>query len=148
MSIHEFTDEQFPEESGNNTNMDGLDLIFKLIALLASGFSGYTTYLGFDYDFPKLMAITLAVMVGLGLLMINFKLRQSRIVGESVGKILLALLFVLPFSFISNTNAIYTFFMEKDVVEKTQIEAWKNFDAGTSKLLAAIEDHEISIKVA
>jgi hypothetical protein len=124
------------------------DLAFTVIAVLASSFSGYTTYLGFSYDLPTLLSVVMAVIIGLGLLVINFKIRDARLSGDDLGPPLLAFSLFLVFSFISNTNAIYTYFLENDIVGETQEEAWRNFDRGTATVLAAIAEHPISIEGA
>ena len=47
---------------------------------------------------------------------------------------------VVVFSFLGNTNAIYSYSIRRDIVGQTQEEAWRVFDSETSKVLAAIED--------
>ena len=47
---------------------------------------------------------------------------------------------VVVFSFLGNTNAIYSYSIRRDIVGQTQEEAWRVFDSETSKILAAIED--------
>ena len=81
------------------------DIVFTIIVILAAGFSGYTTYLGFSYDLPVLPSIVIATIIGLGLLVINFKIREHRISGDGVGKPLLAFFVFLIFSFISNNQS-------------------------------------------
>ena len=118
--------------------LDAFDILFAVVAFLASAFSGYTTYLGFSYDFPLLPALIMAIIIGLGLLAINFKLRHNRLDGVSVAPALIAFALFFVFSFISNTNAIYTFFLKRDIVGETQVQALRDFDAGTTKILARI----------
>jgi hypothetical protein len=125
--------------------LDVFDILFAAVALLASTFSGYTTYLGFSYDFPWVAALIMAVVIGLGLLAINFKLRENRLKGQTVLPTLLAFLLFFVFSFISNTNAIYTFFLQRDIVGETQVEAWRNFDAGTARILAALDRNQAAV---
>lgn len=116
------------------------DVAFGIIVLLASGFSAYTTFLGFSYDIPAFLAFALALIIGIGLIAINFKLREARRAAIGLGGPLLAFMFIFVFSFVSNTNAIYTFFLQRDIVGQTQEEAWRIFDSETSKVLAALEE--------
>tara|TARA_B100000676_G_C17349697_1_gene470260 strand:- start:35 stop:283 length:249 start_codon:yes stop_codon:yes gene_type:complete len=65
---------QFPQEDYNTTLRAariplGFDVGFYVIVVLAAGFSGYTTYLGFQYDLPEGMALVIAAIIGLGLLL-------------------------------------------------------------------------------
>jgi hypothetical protein len=122
------------------------DIVFTIIAVLASGFSGYTTFLGFSYDLPLIPSLIIAIIIGLGLLIINFKLREYRIEGDSISMPIIAFFVFFIFSFISNTNAIYTYFIQNDIVPDTQINAWRDFDKGTSILLSAIDDNTISLE--
>lgn len=122
------------------------DLTFAFIAILASGFSGYTTYLGFSYDFPVLPSVILAIIIGFSLLMINFKIRNSRRNGDALLGSLFAFLLVLIFSFISNTNAIYTYFVKRDIVEDVNVKAWRTFDEGTSSILSKINSNQEQLK--
>lgn len=118
------------------------DIVFAAIVLLASGFSGYTTYLGFSYDVPAALSATLAVIIGLSLVAINFRLRQERVNNGPVAGVLVAFMFIFIFSFISNTNAIYTYFVRGDIVEDTQEAAWRVFDAQTQRMLSLIRESE------
>lgn len=115
------------------------DVAFGTIVILASGFSAYTTYLGFSYDIPAFLAFALALIIGIGLVSINFKLREARRTATGLGGPLVAFLFVFVFSFISNTNAIYTFFLQGDIIGQTQEEAWRIFDSETTKVLAELD---------
>jgi len=124
------------------------DSLFFLIAVLASGFSGWTTYLGFSYDLPQVLATIMAVIIGVGLFMINLRLRENRIFGDSIVPTLAAFFVFFVFSFISNTNAIYTYFLERDIIGETQTAAWHNFDVGTQQILAEIDKNQISIEAA
>ncbi len=137
----------FPQEEIDGEGV-GFDIIFTIIVILAASFSAYTTYLGFSYDLPLLASGVIATIIGLGLFMINMKIKEYRKNGQSLVSPLLAFLFFLIFSFISNTNAIYTYFLQKDIVPQTQIIAEKDFDKGTSMILAAIDNNEITTKAA
>lgn len=128
------------EEDKSDPSM--FDIIFTIIVVLAAGFSGYTTYLGFSYDLPIIPSIVIATIIGLGLLIINFKIREHRISGDGVGKPLIAFFIFLIFSFISNTNAIYTYFLQNDIVSKTQLNAWQSFDEGTEIIVAALDSND------
>lgn len=120
------------------------DVAFGIIVILASGFSAYTTYLGFSYDIPAFLAFALALIIGLGLVAINFRLRDARRQATGLVQPLVAFLFVFVFSFVSNTNAIYTFFLQRDIVGQTQEEAWRLFDSETTKVLTEIaEDRDV-----
>ncbi|MCZ6641308.1 MAG: hypothetical protein O7G86_03650 [Gammaproteobacteria bacterium] len=114
------------------------DVAFGIIVILASGFSAYTTYLGFSYDIPKFLAFALALIIGIGLLAINFKLRDAKRYATGLAGPLIAFLFVFVFSFVSNTNAIYTFFLQRDIIGQTQEEAWRVFDSETTNVLAQL----------
>ena len=116
-----------------------LDIIFAMIVVMASGFSAYTTYLGFSRDLPVYMAITIAGIIGMGLLGMNFKIRSARRSegGRPGPYVIFALIFV--FSFLSNTNAFYSLFVEQDIVRETQTEAYEVFDHETSRALTLIE---------
>lgn len=116
------------------------DVIFALIVLIASGFSGYTTYLGFSKDLPEYMSIPLAVIIFLGLLGLNFKIRQARLRDSSLAGPLAVFFIVFVFSFISNTNAIYSHLIAQDIVQETQEEAWAVFDRETSEAQGPIDD--------
>lgn len=137
----------FPEEGTQKENL-GFDIVFTIIVILASSFSAYTTYLGFSYDLPQLASGVIAAIIGLGLFIINMKIKEYRQSGQSIFRVMLAFFFFLIFSFISNTNAFYTYFLQKDIVPKTQIQAEKDFDKGTSVILAAIDKNEITLKAA
>jgi hypothetical protein len=128
--------------------LTAFDLVFALIAVLASGFSGYTTYLGFSYDLPIFLSLVMAIIIGLGLLIINFRLKENRTHGEDIGRTLLAFLLFFIVSFISNTNAIYTYFIQNDIVGQTQTAAWDVFDSGTQDILAAIGRTSLPVEVA
>ncbi len=134
----------FPREDPENEGV-GFDILFAIIVLLATGFSAYTTYLGFANDLPALASGVIAAIIGLGLFMINMKIKEYRKNGLSLIPPLLAFSFFLIFSFISNTNAIYTFFIKKDIVPQTQIIAAKDFDKGTSIILSAIDKNEFNV---
>lgn len=140
--MNESTSLTWDEAVENKSNPTLFDIIFSTIVVLAAGFSGYTTYLGFSYDLPVLASIVIATIIGLGLLIINFKIREHRIKGDGVGKPLIAFSIFLIFSFISNTNAIYTYFLANDIVGKTQVNAWESFDEGTSAILAVLDKHD------
>ena len=117
------------------------DVIFALIVLLASGFSAFTTYLGFSKDLPLYMSIPIAVIIGLGLLGVNFKIRSTRINDGALAGPFLVFFIVLVFSFISNTNAFYSRLVEDDIVRETQDDAWLLFDRESVKALKIIEDN-------
>ncbi len=137
----------FPDDSVQKENL-GFDIIFTIIVILAASFSAYTTYLGFSYDLPQLASTVIAAIIGLGLFIINMKIKEYRENGQSITRVVLAFLFFLIFSFISNTNAIYTYFLQKDIVANTQIQAEKDFDKGTSIILAAIDNSDITTQAA
>ena len=134
----------FPEEGTQKENL-GFDIVFTIIVILAASFSAYTTYLGFSYDLPQLASVVIAIIIGLGLFIINMKIKEYRQNGQNIIRPLLAFTFFLIFSFISNTNAIYTYFLQKDIVPKTQIKAEHDFDKGTSIILAALDKNEITV---
>ncbi len=137
----------FPETPHTSpTSPVGFNLAFMLIAVLASGFSGYTTYLGFSYDLPMPPAIVIAIIIGLGLFIINLKIKEYRLGGDSISRPFIAFLMFFFFSFISNTNAIYTYFLQKDIVKNTQVNAWSVFDSSTMIILSAIDNSQISIE--
>lgn len=119
------------------------DVIFALIVILASGFSTFTTYLGFSKDLPLYMSIPIAVIIGLGLLGVNFKIRSARINDSALAGPFLVFVIVFVFSFVSNTNAFYSLLIENDIVRETQDEAWRVFDDESSKALKVIDDHPI-----
>ena len=129
---HEYPDDEAPRGSY-------LDVIFAAIVMLASGFSAYTTFLGFSRDLPVYMAIAIAAIIGLGLLGMNFKIRAARIKegGRAGPWVVFSLIFV--FSFISNTNAFYSLFVEKDIVRETQEAAWEVFDRESTRALEAFD---------
>ncbi len=139
----------FPKDTdGNGNGPIGFDIVFFIIVVLASSFSAYTTYIGFSYDLPKPASGVIAAIIGLGLFIINMKIKEYQQSGQSITRPILAFLFFLIFSFISNTNAIYTYFLQKDIIPQTQIKAEKDFDKGTSVILAALERNEVSVKAA
>jgi len=135
---NEYLMDQYPIEQEPQKRGTYSDVIFGVIVILASAVSGYTTYLGFSFDIPVFMAIVIAILIGLGLLMINFKIRNAVKYSTGVVKPLIAFAFFFVFSFISNTNAIYTYFIERDIVGQTQEEAWKIFKSETHKVAADI----------
>lgn len=114
------------------------DVVLVVIIVLTATFSAYTTYVGFSFDFPALLAVFLCIVIGLALLAINLVIRNSRRQGLPLAGPLTAFGIVFVFSFISNTNAIYTFFIQRDIVGQTQEAAWQVFDAETNRVLAAI----------
>lgn len=134
-------DVEFPDRDAPKGSY--FDVIFTIIAVLASGFSGYTTYLGFSYDLPDLLCIPIALIIFFGLVALNFKIREARLTEAGLGRALLVFLLIFVFSFISNTNAIYTFFLQKDIVGQTQEEAWRVYDRETTKVLGALYDHRV-----
>ena len=117
------------------------DVIFALIVILTSGFSAFTTYLGFAKDLPLYMSIPIAVIIGLGLLGVNFKIRSARINDNPLAGPFAVFVMVFVFSFISNTNAFYSRLIERDIVRETQDEAWLVFDEESTKALKVIDDH-------
>jgi hypothetical protein len=139
----------FPSTNSDH-NKDNLlfDIIFTIIVILAASFSAFTTYLGFSYDLPKFASGVIATIIGLGLFIINMTIKRYQQEGQNIAKPIMAFLFFLIFSFISNTNAIYTYFLQKDIVQQTQIKAEKNFDKGTSIILAALENDNLSVNVS
>lgn len=143
----EFLEDSFVDPSPPRP-ITAFDIVFAIIAILASGFSGYTTYLGFSYDLPFLLSLVMAIIVGLGLLIINFKIKENRVRGEDVGRTLIAFLLFFVVSFISNTNAIYTYFLKNDIVGETQIAAWHTFDEGTQEILTALGQNQVSMESA
>ena len=136
---------QFPDTSYIPSAPDKpttfFDGAFCAIALAASGISAFTTYLGFSYDLPIAVSGVIAFIVGLGLLLINFKIRDHKLTGDSLIGPLVALLLFFSISFISNTNAIYTYFLQKDIVGNTQEEAWRVFDNETGRLISAASNN-------
>ncbi|KOR28782.1 hypothetical protein TI05_16265, partial [Achromatium sp. WMS3] len=140
----------FPDNNSDLTpekpSLTLFDAIFSLITILASTFSGYTTYLGFSYDFPIIPSLIMAIIIGCGLLLVNFRIREDRIKGNSIVSAFIAFSIFFVFSFISNTNAIYTYFLSRDIVGETQVAAWHTFDIGTTKLLGALNQHNASSK--
>ncbi len=117
------------------------DVIFAVILFLVSGFSAYTTYLGFSKDLPLYMSLPIAAIIGLGLLGINFKIREARIADNPLGWSFLVFSIVFVFSFISNTNAFYSRLIEDDIVREAQEEAWSMFDRESMKALSLIDDN-------
>lgn len=117
------------------------DVIFAIIVLLASGFSAFTTYLGFSQDLPLYMSIPIAAIIGLGLLAINFKIRSARIGHDGLAAPFLVFLIVFAFSFVSNTNAFYSRLIQDDIVRETQDEAWLLFERESAKALKLIDEH-------
>ena len=134
----------FPTDAESVPEATTFDVIYSVIAVITALFSAYTTFLGFSYDLPYLLSVPIAVIVGLGLLAMNFLIRDARKEGASVLKPLIVLLVIFVFSFISNTNAIYTRFLQDTIVADTQENAWLVFDSETSVLLDAIDRHELS----
>lgn len=120
-----------------------LDVIFAIIVLVASGFSTYTTYLGFSSDLPVEMSIAIAAIIGLGLVGMNFKIRQARTrEGGTLGALaVFAMIFV--FSFLSNTNAFYSLFIEQDIVRETQDEAWRVYERESARALNAFDEDPV-----
>jgi hypothetical protein len=114
------------------------DVVLVVIIVLTASFSAYTTYIGFSFDFPAVLAAFLCIVIGLALLAINLVIRNSRRKGLPLAGPLVAFLIVFVFSFVSNTNAIYTFFIQRDIVGQTQEAAWRVFDAETNRILFAI----------
>ena len=127
-----------PYEVKNDTGAV-IDIIFSIIAILAAVFSGYTTFKGFSHDFPYLLSAIIAILVSLGLLAISFRFRQLRKEGKSALKLMAFYFLIFCFSFISNTNAIYFYFLENDIVKDTQIEAFDTFNKGTAIITNKID---------
>jgi hypothetical protein len=114
------------------------DVVLVVIIVLTASFSAYTTYVGFSFDIPRMLAAFLSIVIGLALLAINLVIRNSRRRGLPLAGPFIAFLIVFIVSFVSNTNAIYTFFIQRDIVGQTQEAAWRVFDAETNRVLAAI----------
>jgi len=140
----EYADEIFDYDEGEKRPASFFDIVFVFLVLLASIFSAVTTYIGFNYDLPWMMAGALATIIGLGIFAVNLKLRENRIFGRSIFGTLFVFLILFIFSFISNTNAIYTFFIQNDIVKDTQLEAWSNFDKGTIGILKLLDESSIT----
>ncbi len=131
-------DQQYPDDAPVRGTF--FDVLFALIVLLASGFSGFTSYLGFSKDLPQYMSISISIIVFLALLAINFKIRAARRnEGSLVAPISLFFL-VFVFSFVSNTNAFYSRLIEDDIVRETQEKAWSTFDKQSTQALTKIEN--------
>jgi len=128
-----------PAEWNSKKELNVFDIGFYFIAFLAAVFSGFATYKGFSYDLPKLAAFVFAMIVGLGLLLINVRIKEARVSRNGLGGAIGAFFMVFIFSFISNTNAIYTYFLKNDIVGQTQEKAWVDFDKGTSKIKTAVQ---------
>jgi uncharacterized integral membrane protein len=133
------------------------DVMFTVVVFLTCAFSTWTTYLGFSYDIPKMLAAFLSIVIGLCLIAINFKIREARRSAMGLTRPLIAFAIVFVFSFVSNTNAIYSYFIQRDIVGQTQEEAWRVFDSETNKILKAIaevpavasyEDRQRQLRVA
>lgn len=116
------------------------DVALVMVILLTTFFSAFTTYKGFSFDIPSVLAAFLSVVIGLSLLAINLKIRDTRREGRSLMRTFVAFFIVFIFSFISNTNAIYTYFVQRDIVGQTQEEAWRVFDTQTKRVLTAISE--------
>jgi hypothetical protein len=116
-----------------------IDVVFALVVLLAAGFSGYTSYVGFAFDFPVIMAVVACALVALGMSAINFMLRDRLRAREPWATLAFPFVFLLVISFVSNTNALYTFFVQRDIVAETQEQAWRVFDAGVATLKRGLD---------
>ena len=119
------------------------DFFLVLLMVLTAGFSAFTTYYGFSFDFPFVIPAICCVIVGLGLMVFNWEIRERRIAGRSLTKPFL--FFFLPIfflSFASNTNAIYTFQIQSDIVGDTQEAAWEVFDRETGRVISRISQEE------
>ena len=116
------------------------DFLFGIAVWLTCTFSTWATYIGFSVDFPKPIAAVIALAIGLFLVGLNFELRKRRRAAESLLGPLTMLAVVVVFSFIGNTNAIYSYSIQRDIVGQTQEQAWRVFDSETSKILAAIAE--------
>ena len=132
----EYPDQEAPQGSY-------LDVIFAVIVLVASGFSTYTTYLGFSNDLPIEMSVAIAAIIGLGLVGMNFKIRQARIREGGTQGALVVFAMIFVFSFLSNTNAFYSLFVEQDIVRETQDEAWRVYERESSRALNAFDEDRI-----
>lgn len=130
---HEYPDEDRPKGSW-------MDVVFALIVLLAAGISTYTTYLGFSKDLPMAMSIPIAAIIGLGLLAINFRIRQARVSTGGMKGAILVFLMIFTFSFLSNTNALYSMFIKQDIVRETQEAAWELYDRETTRALEVFDE--------
>lgn len=119
------------------------DKTFVILAFMMSLFSGIATYYGLSYDLPKIASLGLAIGIGIGLLAVNLHMRASKLRGESLSGSLVVFLMLLFISFGSNTNAVYTFYLQKDIVEDTQLNAWNNFDSGTTLFLQELDNSPI-----
>ena len=120
------------------------DVLFSIAVWLTCTFSTWATYIGFSVDFPKPIAAVIALAIGLFLVALNFELRKRRRAAEGLAGPLAMLGVVVVFSFLGNTNAIYSYSIRRDIVGQTQEEAWRVFDSETSKILAAIKTFRLS----
>lgn len=116
------------------------DVALVMVILLTTFFSAFTTYKGFSFDIPSVLSIFLSIVIGLSLLAINLRIRDTRREGRSLLRTFIAFFIVFIFSFISNTNAIYTYFVQRDIVGQTQEEAWRVFDTQTKRVLTAVAE--------
>jgi len=140
-----FNDWEFDKTEEKKTEL--LDVVFVLIALLTGLFSMFTTYKGFSNNFDIVLSIVIAVIVGLGLFAINITIRKFRINGDSISSALFIFLIFFIVSFISNTNAMYTYFVQKNITKKTQEKTWKIFDYNINILEKVIQNSADSQKV-
>ncbi len=122
--------------SGNSDRkVSSFEGLFYVILLVASGLSAYQTFNGFSYDLPWHLAFVVAFIVFLGLIMSNFKIKEAYIKNDSINKPLMMFGVFLVISLISNTNAFYSFFLKKDIVNQTQKNAFNDFEKGNEILL-------------
>jgi uncharacterized membrane protein YhaH (DUF805 family) len=138
MAMVEFPTE-FVEQSPRK-RASFLDVVFGLMVIVASGFSTYTTFKGYSYDFPAILAVAVSFIVGLGLIGTNFAIKQHRVNAMGLARPLAFFFIIFVFSFVSNTNAFYTYFIEKDIVGQTQEVAWGVFDSESTTLRVALEE--------
>ena len=86
------------------------------------------------------MSVPIAVIVGLGLLGVNLKIRQARIQDDKLLGPFIVFFIVFVFSFISNTNAFYSRLIENDIVQETQNKAWLVFEKESSKAAKILDE--------
>ena len=120
-----------------------LDVIFAVIVLLASGFSTYTTYLGFSKDLPLYMAIAIAAIIGFGLVGTNLKIRRCRVKEGGMFGALVVFGMIFVFSFLSNTNAFYSLFIKDDIIRETQEDAWEVYERESTRALKAFDEDPV-----
>lgn len=120
-------------------NRNILTLIYAILVLFCLSMSAYFSYLGLSRAMNK-FALLGAGVITLWLLASDILIRNSRLAGRSMLPPLLMLAVIIPASFVSHFNYLYTNAMHRDVAIKTVATAYETFRANLIQAQTALSE--------